>query len=421
MRRSFVFLPRAHAAITRIQPASRSLVRLSRIQYQPLGIPPLLCRRSSSVVTPGFIKNNVPQGVLSKVGRNLHHQEHHPLRIIKDTVQDYFTRSFRDQITNQPVFTYFDSLHPVVTTKQCFDELNVPPDHVSRSPSDTFYYDANTVLRTHTSAHQTELMRAGHRAFLMSGDCYRRDEIDRSHYPVFHQMEGVRVWEKGTVDSEFVMNDLKNTLEGMVRGIFGPVEMRWVEAYFPFTHPSLELEILFNGNWMETLGCGQIHPKVLERSNLGGCHGWAFGIGLERLAMCLFQIPDIRLFWSRDPRFIKQFSSIAGSTGTGLVPKDFKFQEFSKYPPCLKDLSMWVPEPPPHHNDVAAIIREEAGDVVEEVSMIDEFTHPKTKRRSRCYRITYRSLERTLTDDEINAIQWRVRDAAAAIPGCELR
>jgi len=163
---------------------------------------------------PWKIVKNVPPGVAAKVGRNLHHLDHHPLRIIKDTVQDHFTQSFQNEETKEPLFTYFDALNPTVTTAQCFDELNIAADHPSRSPSDTFYYDETTLLRTHTSAHQTELMRQGHRAFLMSGDCYRRDEIDRSHYPVFHQMEGVRIWEKGEVDSKEVFADLQATLEG---------------------------------------------------------------------------------------------------------------------------------------------------------------------------------------------------------------
>lgn len=97
------------------------------------------------------------------------------------------------ELLGQPPFQVFDSLPPVVTVEQNFDQLLIPPDHVSRQRSDTYYVDAGRVLRCHTSAHQTALLRLGHDPFLVCGDVYRRDEVDSTHYPVFHQMEGVRI------------------------------------------------------------------------------------------------------------------------------------------------------------------------------------------------------------------------------------
>ena len=116
--------------------------------------------------------------------------------------------------------------------------------------------------------------------------------------------------------------------------LFGPVEKRWIDEYFPFTEPSFELEIFYNGDWMEVLGCGVIHSGVLNNCGLQARHGWAFGLGLERLAMVLFSIPDIRLFWTDDSRFSKQFK--AGEITT--------FKPYSKYPPCFKDISFWIPD-----------------------------------------------------------------------------
>ena len=192
-----------------------------------------------------------------------------------------------------------DDLSPIVSVAQNFDQLLIPAEHSSRSPSDTYYLqDAHSVLRTHTSAHQTQLMRAGKRRFLVAGDVYRRDEVDASHYPVFHQMEGVRLFEEEG-DRDAVLQDLQGVLEGLARHLFGEVRMRWVQAFFPFTDPSLELEIHFQDQWMEVLGCGLIHPHILHAQQLGHLHGWAFGLGLDRLAMILFDIPDIRLFWSQ--------------------------------------------------------------------------------------------------------------------------
>lgn len=134
---------------------------------------------------------------MDKIGRNLHLQLHHPLNTLKTTIETYFTQQFveKDHLgVTKPIFRTFDQMHPVVTTTSNFDDLLVPQDHVSRRPTDTYYVTQKSVLRTHTSAHQTELIRRGENAFLVTGDVYRRDEIDSSHYPVFHQMEGVRVF-----------------------------------------------------------------------------------------------------------------------------------------------------------------------------------------------------------------------------------
>ena len=124
--------------------------------------------------------------------------------------------------------------------------------------------------------------------------------------------------------------------------MFGNVEMRWRVDYFPFTEPSFELDVFFDGDWMEVLGCGVIHDKVMANANKPELTGWAFGLGLERLAMVLFSIPDIRLFWTKDERFTSQFK--AG--------KITKFQPYSKFPFCYKDVSFWLPESGLHPNDV---------------------------------------------------------------------
>jgi phenylalanyl-tRNA synthetase alpha chain len=187
--------------------------------------------------------------------------------------------------------------------------------------------------------------------------------------------------------------------------------MRWVPAYFPFTNPSFELEIYFQEEWLEVLGCGIIQPEIVRNSDRGGAEiGWAFGLGLERLAMVLFDIPDIRLFWTDDDRFHKQFTS----------GKIVRFLPFSKYPPCYKDVTFWVPEDF-HPNDLNEVVRDVAGDLVEQVELVDEFTHPKTQKLSNCFRITYRSMERSLTNEEIDELQFLVREKVVNKFGAELR
>ncbi|GAB4838713.1 hypothetical protein Ancab_028256 [Ancistrocladus abbreviatus] len=314
----------------------------------------------------------------------LHRRDQHPIGILKNAIYDYFDTNYFDK------FEKFDDLCPIVSVKENFDDVLVPADHVSRGYNDTYYVDPQTVLRCHTSAHQAELLRRGHTHFLVTGDVFRRDSIDSTHYPVFHQMEGVRVfssndWESSGVDAtSYAAGDLKTCLEGLACHLFGAVEMRWVDTYFPFTNPSFELEIFFQEKWMEVLGCGVTEQEILKRSGKTDTVAWAFGLGLERLAMVLFDIPDIRLFWSSDERFTSQ------------------------YPSCYKDMSFWISDSFPENN-LCEVVRGIAGDLVEEVQLIDNFPNKKGM-TSHCYRIAYRSMERSLTDEEINDLQWKVRE-----------
>ncbi|BFZ64464.1 phenylalanyl-tRNA synthetase alpha subunit, mitochondrial [Saitoella coloradoensis] len=427
---------------------------------------------------PSDTWTNAPPQILSALPRKLHLQPSHPIGILRTIVESRFPPS---------TYARHNTLPAIVSTAQNFDSLGFPMDHPGRSKTDTYYVNEKTVLRTHTSAHQADMFREEEKpGFLISADVYRRDAIDRSHYPVFHQMEGARVWDRkayasseelveaitediknipratfsvtvedpnpphhpernplqqthSAPEAEAVAAHLKRTLEGVVAEVFGrarqakieaglltpstteePLKIRWIEAYFPFTSPSWELEVWWDGQWLELLGCGVVQHPVLSSAS-SACEsklGWAFGLGLERIAMVLFGIPDIRLFWTRDARFLEQF-------GEGRV---CWFKAYSKYPPCYKDVAFWLPqatEPAAgvsaaggglgasvfHENDLMEIVRGIGGDLVEDVQLIDEFTHPKTKKSSKCYRINYRSMDRSLTNEEVDEIQEKVRQA----------
>ena len=157
-----------------------------------------------------------------------------------------------------------------------------------------------------------------------------------------------------------------------------------------------------------------MEQEILDHANADNKLGWAFGLGLERLAMVLYNIPDIRLFWSDDQRFLSQFDATKSS-------KEQQFQPFSKYPPCLKDITFWVPEEGLDLNTFSELVRGVAGDLAEEVLLIDEFVHPKTGRTSNCYRITYRSMDKVFTNDEVNVVQETLRERVVAELGVELR
>ena len=186
-----------------------------------------------------------------------------------------------------------------------FEALNVPEDHPAKDMHDTFYLNNSGLLRTHTSPVQIRTMEkseAPHR-IICPGKVYRKDS-DLTHTPMFHQIEGLVVEE----DASF--SQLKGLLNDFLEDFFGEeVELRFRPSYFPFTEPSAEADIRWNKNWLEVLGCGMVHPNVLEGVGVdtNKYSGFAFGLGVERMAMLKYDIPDLRAFFENDIRFLDQF------------------------------------------------------------------------------------------------------------------
>ncbi|KAL0861498.1 hypothetical protein ABMA27_009026 [Loxostege sticticalis] len=389
---------------------------------------------------------NVTPKIISYLGRNLHLQKDNPLSIVRQRIVNYFYKSFT--LRGNPAFSVYDNLSPIVTTKQNFDDLLIPLDHPSRAKSDCYYVNKDVLFRAHMTAHQSELLRSGLDNFLMIGDVYRRDEIDSTHFPVFHQVDAVRTQRKEelfadhpdleifepafdpenphkftntitdpskqschTLEATKLMEaQLKNHLIGLVHALFGKdVKHRWVEAYFPFTHPSWELEIFYENNWMEVLGCGIVRNEILVSAGPNNSIAYAFGLGLERLAMALYKIPDIRLMWSTDSGFLTQFQEKD-------IDAKITYKPVSSYPQCKNDISFWLPPTLSidtfMSNDFYDLVRDIGGDIVEQVKLKDKFVHPKTKKHSLCYSIMYRHLERTLTQAEVNEVHKAIEKAA---------
>ncbi|OWK27163.1 MAG: hypothetical protein US76_03595, partial [Parcubacteria group bacterium GW2011_GWA2_38_13b] len=318
-----------------------------------------------------------------------------------------------DQIINLPVFKDFDlvGFPKVVTIEQCFDLLNTPKDHPARRETDTYYLDDTHILRTQTTAFWSfylknkdileRLEKEGEIKALASGIVFRKDEIDRNHYPAFHQIDGLLICKKSK--KIITQEDLKEIQIELAKGIFGSdVEWRFIPDAFPYTVESLEMDIKFNNKWMEVNGAGLVHPQCLKNFNLDPevYNGWAFGFG-DRLAMIKMGIPDIRILWSDDPRIAGQFKDI-----------NSKYKEISKYPKISRDISFII-DTYISLNNYYEIVRDFADNLIEEVALIDEYENENKfgkDKKSYTFRIVYRSFERTLTNEEINKIQEKIRE-----------
>ena len=199
-----------------------------------------------------------------------------------------------------------------------FEALNIPKNHPARDEQDTFYVDGGFVLRTQTSPVQVRVMEKGNLPIkiIVPGRVFRSDEVDATHSPVFHQLEGL------VVDKGITMGDLKGSLESFAKELFGSkTKVRFRPHHFPFTEPSAEMDascfacegkgcrICGHTGFIELLGCGMVHPKVLRMSGIDDSiySGFAFGMGLERSAMQKYGISDLRLLYENDIRFLKQF------------------------------------------------------------------------------------------------------------------
>ena len=232
----------------------------------------------------------------------------HPIEILKKDLIDYFI---------ERGYTLRDG-GDIETDYYCFEALNVPKEHPAREMQDTFYIDSEKVLRTHTSAMQVRTMESTQPPIKMisAGNAYRIDEVDATHSPVFGQLEIL------VVDKNVTMADLIGTLEGVVKHLLGEkTNIRVRPSYFPFTEPSIEADAVCPkcqgkgcsmckcSGYIEMLGAGMVHPKVLEMSGIDSTvyKGFAAGIGLDRLAMMKFGVSDLRDLYENDINLLKQF------------------------------------------------------------------------------------------------------------------
>ncbi|KTC73755.1 phenylalanyl-tRNA synthetase, alpha subunit [Legionella birminghamensis] len=244
---------------------------------------------------------------ISLPGRNTHQGSLHPVTQVKQRVNDYFSRLGFDIVTGPEVETEFYN----------FEALNIPGHHPARAMHDTFYFGDGYLLRTHTSPVQIRTMeeRQPPLRLIAPGRVYRCDS-DVTHTPMFHQVEGL------LIDKTANLSQLRGLLHDFFADFFGrELKLRFRPSYFPFTEPSAEVDIectqcsgkgcrscKFSG-WLEVLGCGMVHPNVLKAVNISPdeYQGWAFGMGMDRLAMLYFGIDDLRMMFENDLSFLKQF------------------------------------------------------------------------------------------------------------------
>ena len=232
----------------------------------------------------------------------------HPITGVIDNVKEIFL-GLGYEIADGP---------EIEKTYYVFDQLNTPIDHPARDLQDTFYINDNIVLRSQTSSVQIRVMETQKPPIkiICPGAVYRSDSVDPTHSPVFHQFEGL------VIDKNITMSDLKGTLETFAKKCLGEsTQIRFRPHHFPYTEPSAEVDVSCfvckgkgcrvckNEGWIELLGCGMVHPKVLENCGIDSeiYSGFAFGFGVERIAMAKYGIDDMRLLYENDVRFLKQF------------------------------------------------------------------------------------------------------------------
>jgi phenylalanyl-tRNA synthetase alpha chain len=279
---------------------------------------------------------SLPEEQRPAAGQNINEAKRHIQDHIEQRKEVLEKQQFNDNLSDEKIDISLPgrgqqsgSLHPVTQTLQeieqlfrnigfeiadgpevednyhNFEALNIPENHPARAMHDTFYLGDDSLLRTHTSNVQIRYLEE-HKppvAIIAPGRVYRCDS-DMTHTPMFHQVEGL------LIDKNVTFANLKGLLEDFIRQFFGEnLQVRFRPSYFPFTEPSAEMDILGEQGWLEVLGCGMVHPNVLRYVGVDSetYNGFAFGMGIERLAMLKYGIDDLRLFFENDIRFLSQF------------------------------------------------------------------------------------------------------------------
>ncbi len=230
-------------------------------------------------------------------GKKIERGHLHPLTLVQQKAADIFS-SMGFEIVDGP---------ETETEYYNFDALNIPANHPAREMHDTFWLKNKKLMRTHTSPVQVHYMETHQPPFriIVPGRVFRYEATDATHEIQFYQLEGLMVGKKIT------LADLKGVMEVFFQRFFGDkdIKFRFRPSYFPFVEPGVEVDMKYRGKWMEIAGAGMVHPKVLENAKIDSreWQGFAFGMGIDRLATIKYKIDDIRLFYSGDLRFIKQF------------------------------------------------------------------------------------------------------------------
>ena len=279
------------------KPAAGKLINVAKVELEAA----LVARRDELELAASLPKHPTD---FTLPGRRRALGKLHPLTQVTDDIVRAF-RKIGFAVADGPEIE--DEYH-------CFDALNTPADHPARDSQDTFYLNVSDkrLLRTHTSSVQIRVMKSQPPPvrIIVPGRVYRRDNADATHNPTFHQIEGLYV------DKGVTVGDLKGTVEFVFRELMGSdVKIRFRPHYFSYTEPSYEIDFTnalvkkMGKDWLEIAGCGMVHPQVFE--NVGYdpeiWTGWAFGFGIERIAMLRYGINDIRLFYENDARFLRQF------------------------------------------------------------------------------------------------------------------
>lgn len=272
--------PRIGSLANEVKEAVQTVLDEKREALQSAAIAAQLEAETLDVTAPGTYR---PQG------------HGHPLTNTIDRMVDIFVGLGYTVATGPEVETDYYN----------FEALNFQPDHPARDMQDTLFLPNGQLLRTHTSSVQIRYMEENDPPIriVVPGRCYRRDTVDATHSAVFHQLEIL------AVDEGLTFTDLRGTLKVFLEAMFGDIEIRFRPSYFPFTEPSAEVDVKWKGRWLEVMGCGMVDPNVLKAVGYDPERytGFAAGLGVERIAMVLHQLDDIRRFYASDLRFLRQF------------------------------------------------------------------------------------------------------------------
>ena len=273
--------PGAGQAINRAKQSLQEAIEARKAALRDLELEAKIASQSVDVTLPG---------------RGVRSGGPHPVTRTMDRMEEIFRRAGFAVYSGPEIEDEFHN----------FEALNIPESHPARAMHDTFYFPSGHLLRTHTSPVQIRAMREDGVPIRMiaPGKVYRCDS-DQTHTPMFHQVEGL------VVDEGISFANLKAVLHGFLETFFErKVQLRFRPSYFPFTEPSAEVDVSWGEGWLEVLGCGMVHPRVLEHVGVDTekYTGYAFGMGVERLAMLRYGVNDLRLFFENDLRFLRQFS-----------------------------------------------------------------------------------------------------------------